>query len=165
MLFDLVQRRFGDLISAQQSNPAFRPFCRGCPCPTPRKKRLRKEALEYHEAEPQGKINRSHQPHSTAHELGWLTPGVAYPVWRLRTSKTPTDTLRRVTRCGDFQRYRRVGSWQHWGLGQQTRDGRQRLASKTFAGIDVFDIEVDTEDPRIHQHRREHFKDLRGHQP
>ena len=42
---------------------------------------LRKEALEYHLAEPRGKIKVvPTKPHSTAHELSLAySPGVAYP--------------------------------------------------------------------------------------
>ena len=42
---------------------------------------LKKEALEYHEAEPQGKIKVvPTKPHSTAYELSLAySPGVAYP--------------------------------------------------------------------------------------
>ena len=42
---------------------------------------LRKEALDYHEEAPQGKIKVvPTKPHSTAHELSLAySPGVAYP--------------------------------------------------------------------------------------
>ena len=48
---------------------------------------LRKEALEYHEAEPKGKIKVvPTKPHSTAYELSLAySPGVAYPALRLKS--------------------------------------------------------------------------------
>ena len=46
-----------------------------------RERQLKKEALEYHEAQPHGKIKVvPTKPHSTAHELSLAySPGVAYP--------------------------------------------------------------------------------------
>ena len=46
-----------------------------------REQQLRKEALDYHEAKPHGKIKVvPTKPHSTAHELSLAySPGVAYP--------------------------------------------------------------------------------------
>lgn len=55
---------------------------------------LRKEALEYHEAEPRGKIKVvPTKPHSTAHELSLAySPGVAYPC--LDIAERPEDAYR-----------------------------------------------------------------------
>ena len=52
---------------------------------------LRKEALEYHEAEPQGKIKVvPTKPHATAHELSLAySPSVAYPC--LEIEERPED--------------------------------------------------------------------------
>ena len=55
---------------------------------------LRKEALEYHEAEPQGKIKVvPTKPHATAHELSpAYSPGVAFPC--LEIEERPEDAYR-----------------------------------------------------------------------
>ena len=55
---------------------------------------LRKEALEYHEAEPQGKIKVvPTKPHATAHELSLAySPGVAFPC--LEIEERPEDAYR-----------------------------------------------------------------------
>ena len=55
---------------------------------------LRKEALDYHEEAPQGKIKVvPTKPHSTAHELSLAySPGVAYPC--LEIAERPEDAYR-----------------------------------------------------------------------
>ena len=55
---------------------------------------LRREALEYHEAKPRGKIKVvPTKPHSTAHELSLAySPGVAYPC--LDIAERPEDAYR-----------------------------------------------------------------------
>ena len=55
---------------------------------------LRIAALEYHEAEPKGKIQvMPTKPHSTSHELSLAySPGVAYPC--LEIQKRPEDVYR-----------------------------------------------------------------------
>ena len=54
-----------------------------------KERRLRQEALEYHELEPRGKIKVvPTKPHSTAYELSLAySPGVAYPC--LEIEKNP----------------------------------------------------------------------------
>ena len=54
---------------------------------------LRKEALEYHLAEPRGKIKVvPTKPHSTAHELSLAySPGVAYPC--LEIAENPRSSI------------------------------------------------------------------------
>ena len=56
--------------------------------------RLKKEALEYHEAEPRGKIKVvPTKPHSTSHELSLAySPGVAYPC--LEIEKDPENAYK-----------------------------------------------------------------------
>ena len=112
---------------------------------------LRKEALEYHEAEPQGKIKVvPTKPHSTAHELSLAySPGVAYPC--LEIEARPEDAYR-YTLKGNLVAVISNGT-AVLGLGnigalasKPVMEGKGLLL-KTFAGIDVFDIEVDTEDP------------------
>ena len=112
---------------------------------------LRKEALEYHEAEPRGKIKVvPTKPHSTAHELSLAySPGVAYPC--LEIEKQPEDAYR-YTSKGNLVAVISNGT-AVLGLGnigalasKPVMEGKGLLL-KTFAGIDVFDIEVDTEDP------------------
>ena len=112
---------------------------------------LRKEALEYHEAEPRGKIKVvPTKPHATAHELSLAySPGVAYPC--LEIEKRPEDAYK-YTSKGNLVAVISNGT-AVLGLGnigplasKPVMEGKGLLL-KTFAGIDVFDIEVDTEDP------------------
>ena len=112
---------------------------------------LRKEALEYHEAEPRGKIKVvPTKPHSTAHELSLAySPGVAYPC--LDIAERPEDAYR-YTSKGNLVAVISNGT-AVLGLGnigalasKPVMEGKGLLL-KTFADIDVFDIEVDTEDP------------------
>ncbi len=112
---------------------------------------LRKEALEYHEAEPRGKIKVvPTKPHSTAHELSLAySPGVAYPC--LEIAERPEDAYR-YTSKGNLVAVISNGT-AVLGLGnigalasKPVMEGKGLLL-KTFADIDVFDIEVDTEDP------------------
>ncbi len=51
-----------------------------------KERRLRQEALEYHELEPRGKIKVvPTKPHSTAYELSLAySPGVAYPCLEMK---------------------------------------------------------------------------------
>ena len=55
---------------------------------------IKKEALDYHEASPRGKIKVvPTKPHSTAHELSLAySPGVAYPC--LEIAENPDDAYR-----------------------------------------------------------------------
>ncbi len=57
-----------------------------------KERRLRKEALEYHELEPRGKIKVvPTKPHSTAYELSLAySPGVAQ---KMPTNIPPKETL------------------------------------------------------------------------
>jgi malate dehydrogenase (oxaloacetate-decarboxylating)(NADP+) len=119
--------------------------------PQKRERLLRKEALEYHEAEPRGKIKVvPTKPHATAHELSLAySPGVAYPC--LEIEKRPEDAYR-YTSKGNLVAVISNGT-AVLGLGnigalasKPVMEGKGLLL-KTFAGIDVFDIEVDTEDP------------------
>jgi len=119
--------------------------------PQKRERLLRKEALEYHEAEHRGKIKVvPTKPHATAHELSLAySPGVAYPC--LEIEKRPEDAYR-YTSKGNLVAVISNGT-AVLGLGnigalasKPVMEGKGLLL-KTFAGIDVFDIEVDTEDP------------------
>ena len=112
---------------------------------------LKKEALEYHELEPRGKIKVvPTKPHSTAHELSLAySPGVAYPC--LEIAERPEDAYR-YTSKGNLVAVISNGT-AVLGLGnigalasKPVMEGKGLLL-KTFADIDVFDIEVDTEDP------------------
>ena len=112
---------------------------------------LKKEALEYHELEPRGKIKVvPTKPHSTAHELSLAySPGVAYPC--LDIAERPEDAYR-YTSKGNLVAVISNGT-AVLGLGnigalasKPVMEGKGLLL-KTFADIDVFDIEVDTEDP------------------
>tara|TARA_B100001093_G_scaffold516803_1_gene596501 strand:- start:44035 stop:46353 length:2319 start_codon:yes stop_codon:yes gene_type:complete len=117
-----------------------------------RKERLlKKEALEYHESEPRGKIQVvPTKPHATAHELSLAySPGVAYPC--LEIAENPEHAYR-YTSKGNLVAVISNGT-AVLGLGnigalasKPVMEGKGLLL-KTFADIDVFDIEVDTEDP------------------
>ena len=106
---------------------------------------------QYHEAEPRGKIKVvPTKPHSTAHELSLAySPGVAYPC--LAIAERPEDAYR-YTSKGNLVAVISNGT-AVLGLGnigalasKPVMEGKGLLL-KTFADIDVFDIEVDTEDP------------------
>ena len=115
-----------------------------------RERQLKKEALEYHEAEPHGKIKVvPTKPHSTAHELSLAySPGVAYPC--LEIAERP-ELAYKYTSKANLVAVISNGT-AVLGLGnigplasKPVMEGKGLLL-KTFADIDVFDIEVDTED-------------------
>ena len=112
---------------------------------------LRKRALEYHAKTPRGKIKIvPTKPHSTARELSLAySPGVAYPC--LEIAKNPEDSYL-YTSKGNLVAVISNGS-AVLGLGnigalasKPVMEGKG-LLFKTFADIDVFDIEVDASDP------------------
>jgi len=116
-----------------------------------REQAIKKEALEYHEAAPRGKIKvMPTKPHSTAHELSLAySPGVAYPC--LEIAENPDDAYR-YTSKGNLVAVISNGT-AVLGLGnigalasKPVMEGKGLLL-KTFADIDVFDIQIDTEDP------------------
>ena len=116
-----------------------------------KEQQLKKEALDYHEAKPHGKIKVvPTKPHSTAHELSLAySPGVAYPC--LEIAKKP-ETAYKYTSKANLVAVISNGT-AVLGLGnigplasKPVMEGKGLLL-KTFADIDVFDIEVDTEDP------------------
>ncbi|DAC29278.1 MAG TPA: NADP-dependent malic enzyme, partial [Candidatus Poseidoniales archaeon] len=115
-----------------------------------RERQLKKEALEYHEAQPHGKIKVvPTKPHSTAHELSLAySPGVAYPC--LEIAERP-ELAYKYTSKANLVAVISNGT-AVLGLGnigplasKPVMEGKGLLL-KTFADIDVFDIEVDTED-------------------
>ena len=148
----LVQRRFSGPHVRTTIKPCLLAVLLGMSMSNSKKEqRLRKEALEYHEAEPQGKIKVvPTKPHSTAHELSLAySPGVAYPC--LEIEERPEDAYR-YTSKGNLVAVISNGT-AVLGLGnigalasKPVMEGKGLLL-KTFAGIDVFDIEVDSEDP------------------
>ena len=116
-----------------------------------RERTIKKEALDYHEASPRGKIKvMPTKPHSTSHELSLAySPGVAYPC--LEIAERPEDAYR-YTSKGNLVAVISNGT-AVLGLGnigalasKPVMEGKGLLL-KTFADIDVFDIQVDTEDP------------------
>ncbi|MDP7374297.1 MAG: phosphate acyltransferase, partial [Candidatus Poseidoniaceae archaeon] len=116
-----------------------------------RERTMKKEALDYHEASPKGKIKVvPTKPHATAHELSLAySPGVAYPC--LEIAENPDDAYR-YTSKGNLVAVISNGT-AVLGLGnigalasKPVMEGKGLLL-KTFADIDVFDIQVDTEDP------------------
>ena len=111
---------------------------------------LRKEALDYHEKSPRGKIKVvPTKPHATAHELSLAySPGVAYPC--LEIAERPEDAYR-YTSKGNLVAVISNGT-AVLGLGnigalasKPVMEGKGLLL-KTFADIDVFDIEIDVDD-------------------
>ena len=48
---------------------------------------------------------------------------------------------------GDFQWHSGTWAWQYWRTSGQTRNGRKGRVVQKFAGINVFDIEVNEHDP------------------
>ena len=116
-----------------------------------RDRTIKQEALDYHEASPRGKIKvMPTKPHSTSHELSLAySPGVAYPC--LEIAERPEDAYR-YTSKGNLVAVISNGT-AVLGLGnigalasKPVMEGKGLLL-KTFADIDVFDIQVDTEDP------------------
>ena len=116
-----------------------------------RENTLKKESLDYHETNPRGKIKVvPTKPHSTAHELSLAySPGVAYPC--LEIADKPEDAYR-YTSKGNLVAVISNGT-AVLGLGnigalasKPVMEGKGLLL-KTFADIDVFDIQIDTEDP------------------
>ena len=112
---------------------------------------MRRDALEYHEAKPRGKVKVvPTKPHSTARDLSLAySPGVAYPC--LEIAKTPEDVYR-YTSKGNLVAVISNGT-AVLGLGnlgaqasKPVMEGKG-LLFKTFADIDVFDIEVGVQDP------------------
>ena len=110
---------------------------------------FRKDALEYHAANPPGKITVvPTKPHSTQRELSLAySPGVAYPC--LEIEKDPSKAMEYTSR-GNLVAVISNGT-AVLGLGnigalagKPVMEGKG-LLFKAFADIDVFDIEVDTE--------------------
>ena len=116
-----------------------------------REQTIKIEALDYHQAEPRGKVEVvPTKPHSTSHELSLAySPGVAYPC--LEIAKNPEDAYR-YTSKGNLVAVISNGT-AVLGLGnigalasKPVMEGKGLLL-KAFADINVFDIEIDTEDP------------------
>jgi malate dehydrogenase (oxaloacetate-decarboxylating)(NADP+) len=111
---------------------------------------LRKAALEYHEFPTPGKISVTPtKPLSNQRDLALAySPGVAARArksWPIRPIRSATPRGQPGGR--DHQRHRRAG-WATSALAasKPVMEGKAVLFKK-FAGIDVFDIEVDEKDP------------------
>ncbi|MDZ4797877.1 MAG: NADP-dependent malic enzyme [Bryobacteraceae bacterium] len=113
---------------------------------------LKEEALEYHSRAPQGKLAvRPTKPCSTQRDLSLAyTPGVAVPC--LEIERDPSLVYRYtgkgnlvavVTNGTAVLGLGNIGA----AAGKPVMEGKAVLF-KRFADIDVFDIELDTEDPR-----------------
>ncbi|MDP7388134.1 MAG: NADP-dependent malic enzyme [Candidatus Thalassarchaeaceae archaeon] len=109
--------------------------------------RLRKEALDYHKFPKPGKMaTKPTKPHSTAHELSLAySPGVAYPCLEIEKDR---DLAFSYTSKGNLVGVVSNGT-AVLGLGdigtlasKPVMEGKA-LLFKSFADIDVFDIEVD----------------------
>ncbi len=137
--------------TAQGSNRVALPPELGAMADQMREDRLKAEALAYHEAEPRGKVKVvPTKPHATSHELSLAySPGVAYPC--LEIEARPEDAYK-YTSKGNLVAVISNGT-AVLGLGdigalasKPVMEGKGLLL-KTFADIDVFDIEVDETDP------------------
>ena len=112
---------------------------------------LKREALEYHETKPYGKIKVvPTKPHSTAHELSLAySPGVAYPC--LEIAERPEAAYKYTSKANLVAVISNgtavLGLGNIGPLASKPVMEGKGLLLKTFADIDVFDIEVDTEDP------------------
>ena len=111
---------------------------------------FRKDALEYHAANPPGKIRVvPTKPHSTQRELSLAySPGVAYPC--LEIEKDPNKAMEYTSRANLVAVISNGTAVLGLGnigalAGKPVMEGKG-LLFKAFADIDVFDIEVDTED-------------------
>lgn len=114
-------------------------------------KNLKEEALRYHEYPRPGKIEVvPTKPYSSQHDLSLAySPGVAYPC--LEIEEHPEDAFR-YTNKGNLVAVISNGT-AVLGLGnigplagKPVMEGKA-LLFKIFAGLDAFDIEVDSEDP------------------
>ena len=112
--------------------------------------RLRKEALDYHAANPPGKLTVvPTKPHGTSHELSMAySPGVAFPCKEIESDP---DSAYKYTSKGNLVAVVSNGT-AVLGLGdigplagKPVMEGKG-LLFKAFADIDVFDIEVDKTD-------------------
>ena len=111
---------------------------------------FRKDALEYHAADPPGKIRVvPTKPHATQRELSLAySPGVAYPC--LEIEKDPTKAMEYTSRANLVAVISNGTAVLGLGnigalAGKPVMEGKG-LLFKAFADIDVFDIEIDTED-------------------
>lgn len=111
----------------------------------------REEALKYHEVEPHGKIEVvPSKPHRTQTDLALAySPGVAEPC--LEIEKNPDDAYKYTIKgnlVGVISNGTAVLGLGDIGAlaGKPVMEGKG-LLFKIFAGIDVFDIEVDEKDP------------------
>ncbi|TWP27322.1 hypothetical protein ETU09_07710 [Apibacter muscae] len=117
----------------------------------PKDSKLKEEALLYHSSKPEGKIEViPTKPHSTQKDLALAySPGVAEPC--LAINKNPIDSYK-YTGKGNLVAVISNGT-AVLGLGNIGPDASKPvmegkgLLFKIFAGINVFDIEVDEKDP------------------
>ncbi|MAP58887.1 MAG: NADP-dependent malic enzyme [Euryarchaeota archaeon] len=112
---------------------------------------MKKESLDYHESLPHGKIKVvPTKPHATAYELSLAySPGVAYPC--LEIAEKPEAAYRYTSKANLVAVISNgtavLGLGNIGPLASKPVMEGKGLLLKTFADIDVFDIEVDTEDP------------------
>ena len=116
-----------------------------------RERLLKKESLDYHESLPHGKIKVvPTKPHATAYELSLAySPGVAYPC--LEIAEKPEAAYRYTSKANLVAVISNgtavLGLGNIGPLASKPVMEGKGLLLKTFADIDVFDIEVDAEDP------------------
>ena len=116
------------------------------------KEKLRKEALDYHSNKPKGKIEVvPTKPHATQRDLALAySPGVAEPCLEIEKDK---QNSYKYTSKGNLVAVISNGT-AVLGLGdigaeasKPVMEGKG-LLFKIFAGIDVFDIEINEKDPK-----------------
>jgi malate dehydrogenase (oxaloacetate-decarboxylating)(NADP+) len=111
---------------------------------------LRQDALDYHSASPPGKIKVvPTKPHATQRDLSLAySPGVAYPC--LEIEKDPAKAMLYTARANLVAVISNgtavLGLGNIGALASKPVMEGKGLLFKAFADIDVFDIEVDTED-------------------
>ena len=115
------------------------------------KNRLKEEALRYHSEGRPGKLEvLPIKPYSSQKDLSLAySPGVAYPC--LEIEKNPDDAYRYTSKTNLVAVISNGTAVLGLGdigalAGKPVMEGKG-LLFKTFADIDVFDIEVDTRDP------------------
>jgi len=107
------------------------------------------DALEYHSAAPAGKVSVvPTKPCSTQRDLSLAyTPGVAVPAWRSSATRAWLPVIPpRATWSGGQQRHGRPGAG-NIGAWRASPSWKQGRPVQTLRHIDVFDIELDTQNP------------------
>ena len=113
---------------------------------------IKQEALDYHKAEPKGKLQiEATKPMATQHDLSLAySPGVAAACEEIASDPlTASDYTARGNLVGVVSNGTAVlGLGQIGALASKPVMEGKAVLFKKFAGVDVFDIEVDERDPK-----------------